>query len=379
MKHIALAGALLLAVGLIYPHDAGAQIPAVPVADGVPLCGTEGTRDQAHQGVLKVANFNILHSDTEEGDQTLGARLELAADAVAASGADVVGLQEVTFNTDDPDPDGNEYPQKHGNVAQRLAAEVSERTGRGAWHWCWFLSNPHVPGTPDVKPGGGNPLDDLAAEFGNFPNEGSFREGVAVVSRYPIEDARSHRLTPRSYEAPLCVPPDPLGCTLPAVFDSRQVLFARVGAPGGAVDLFTTHIAHELGGASDATKRLQVEQVLAWIELWSDPATPDFLTGDFNSTPETDRIATVLDNGFDDTWAEANPGDPGYTGDPPAGEEVFTAANERGMQRRIDYVFARGCDSRASELIGTNAEQQGDGRWLWPSDHLGLVSTLACT
>lgn len=383
MKRIPFLAALLVAAGAVGAVGASAQLPAVPVVDGVPLCGTAGSGTGTDDGLLKVASFNVLHSDTDAGDLTLGARLELEADALAASGADVVGMQEVTRNNVfDDAPDNAEYPQQHGLVAERFATELAGRTGE-AWHWCWFLSNPHFPGTPDLPPplhgaGGGNPLDDEAANNANFPEPGDFREGLAVVSRFPIEEARSHRLTPRSYEAPLCLPPDPLGCTLPAVFDSRQVLYARIGATGGDVKLFDTHIAHELTPASDTTKLLQVLQVLTWIELWSDPATPDFLTGDFNSTPDTDRYKAVIGAGFTDTWAAANGNAAGFTGDPPAGEDVFTPTNQRNMQARIDYVFARGCTTTGSQIIGTNAQQVGPAQWLWPSDHLGVSSTVTC-
>lgn len=367
MKRLAVLLSLVAAVATL-PHGADAQIPAVPVVDGVPLCGAEGTGSPValRRGhALRVASFNVLHSETAEGDESLEARLPLEADAIAASGAHVVGMQEVTSNT------------AHGNVAQRLAAALATRTGN-RWSWCWFMSNPHVPGTPDVQPGGGNPLDDLAASFANFPDPGDFREGLAIVTRLTIEEARSHRLLPRSYETPLCVPPDPLGCNLPALFDSRQVLWARLDTGARDVDMFTTHIAHGLTAASDLTKLLQVKQVLTWIDLWSDPATPDVLTGDFNSAPGTDRVRAVRRAGFTDTWAAANPGADGFTGGPPNGEEVYTATPSRAMSERIDYVFSRGCRTRASQVIGDTPQLQPDGRWLWPSDHLGLTSTLAC-
>lgn len=385
MKRLLLV--LPVAVGALAVPIAQADppVPAIPVVDGVPLCGTEGSGAGADDGALKVASFNVLHSDTTEGDLSLGDRLELEADDIVTSGADVVGMQEVTRNAVfDP---GGEFPQEHGTVAQRFAAELSGRTG-SAWHWCFFRSNPHVPGTPDIQPGGGNPLDDQAAAFGNFPDPGDFSEGVAIVSRFPIEESRSHRLLPRSYESAACIPPDPLACNLAGIFDSRQVLWARIGAPasqGGDVDIFNTHIAHGITALSDTTKLLQVHQILRWVQLWSDPATPDFLTGDFNSAPDTDRIAAVLDAGFVDSYAAA--GGPectpstgvGCTGNPPAGEEVWTTASTRNMESRIDYVFTRGCTTTASEIIGDVATQVGPSQWLWPSDHSGVSSSFDCS
>jgi hypothetical protein len=49
---------------------------------------------------------------------------------------------------------------------------------------------------------------------------------------------------------------------------------------------------------------------------------------------------------------------------------------------RIDFVFARpgscGLRAAAGEVIGTNAVLQPSGLWLWPSDHLGVVTRLRC-
>src|SRR5688572_3106658 len=167
------------------------QAPAPGPLDGTPLCGVEASATDvvplADDGVLRVATFNVLHSDTDDGDVSLGDRLPLLAAAIADGGADIVGAQEVTRNVAfDP---AAEAPQRHGLVAQRLAAAVADRTGE-PWAWCWSLSNPHVPLSPDLDPGGGNPLDAAAAASGNFPDPGDFSEGLAILTRFPIETSR---------------------------------------------------------------------------------------------------------------------------------------------------------------------------------------------
>jgi endonuclease/exonuclease/phosphatase family metal-dependent hydrolase len=389
-------GAALAVAALVAPGArAGTSlVPPLPVAggllDGTPLCGVESPPEGAapvpDDGVLRVATFNTLHSDTDDGDVSLGARLPLLAEAIASSGADVVGAQEVTRNlTFAPTA---EAPQRHGVVAQRLAAGVATLTGE-AWQWCWSLSNPHVPLTPDLGPGGGNALDAQAAANGNIPDGGDFSEGLAILTRFPIEQTRFRRLAPRSYEAVGCVDLDPF-CPLDAIFDSRQVLWARVTTPGGAVDMFTTHLAHHLTALSDTTKLLQAQQAIAITEEWATAdAVPDFLVGDFNSTPGGAVHAAVSGAGFVDTYAAgggapcAQPGDAGCSGDPPAGQEVFTAAAVRAMSERIDYVWARppaSCELAvpATGVIGAEPALLADGRWLWPSDHLGFASTVTC-
>jgi endonuclease/exonuclease/phosphatase family metal-dependent hydrolase len=298
----------------------------------------------------------------------------------------MVGAQEVTANVDFDAK--SEYPQKHGLVAQRLAAMLSARSGE-RWSWCFSRSNPHVPLTPDLNRGGGNPLDDLAAAMGNFPDGGSFAEGVAVFSRYPILQSRYRRMLPRAYEAAGCLRVDPF-CPLDATFDSRQVLWARARTPQGYVDLFTTHLAHGLTNLSPLSQQLQVRQAIAIANKWAaDDSVPDFLVGDFNSTPNSAAIRTAAAGGFYDTYRVAGGtecgqrGDAGCSGNPKAGEEVFTKTNVRPMDERIDYVLARarrGCSLRvpSSRRLADVATKRADGRFIWPSDHYAFVSTVGC-
>jgi endonuclease/exonuclease/phosphatase family metal-dependent hydrolase len=161
-------------------------------------------------------------------------------------------------------------------------------------------------------------------------------------------------------------------------------------SPGGPFDLFTTHIAHGLTPLSDTTKLFQVQQALNIINEWATPDRfPDFLVGDFNSTYQTDRYQAVGTAGYVDTYRAAGgvectaPGGPGCSGNPPEGQESYTKTNTRAMSERIDYVFARppaGCSFRSlrSNVIGNQPAKLADGRWVWPSDHLGMASVVRC-
>ncbi len=339
-----------------------------------------------NDGVLRVATFNLLHSDTDGGDRTLHDRVPLAAKAILDSDADIIGLQEVTENAGFDTR--NEYPQKHGLVVRRLADALRAATGE-AWSWCYSRSNPHVPLTPETRPGGGNPLDDLAAASGNIPEGGDFAEGVAILTRYPITNARARRLLPRSYEAVACVNADPF-CRLDATFDARQALWGRVKTPGGMVDVFSTHLAHEVTPLSTFTKQIQMRQVLGFADQYAhNDALPDFLLGDFNSGPTSAAVRSAAAAGFVDTYRASGrsecltPGDAGCSGVPVDGEESFTKTSTRAMSERIDYVLARvrsGCTIRVpdSHMIANTPTQRSDGRYLWPSDHVGFVSVVSC-
>ena len=375
---VAVIALALMAVGM--PAQGAEPDTSGGPRDGAPLCGETSTGASGIvSGPLRVASFNVLHAETDEGDATLEARLPIAAESIDLDNLDVVGLQEVTSNTG------------HGNVAQRLAELLAART-QERWEWCWSQSNPHVPLTPDIQPGGGNPVDDLASQFGNMPDPGDFREGLAIVTRLDITRARFRHLLPRSYEAAACIDPDPF-CRLAAAFDSRQVLWANIETgPSQSFDMFTTHVAHGLTPASDTTKLLQIQQAQGIVDEWATPdAWPDFLVGDFNSDPSTDRYQTMVDGGYVDAFKAAGgvectaPGVGGCTGGPipegDAGTESYTSGPTRGMASRIDYVWSRAdapCSFSAAALLGNDPATQPDGRYLWASDHLGVAATISC-
>ena len=385
---------LVVVAGAAVVIGALAAVPATAQAsptDGTPLCAIEAPAATAvtrppDDGVLRVATFNVLHSETDEGDLSLGARLPLLADAIVTSRADIVGAQEVTRNLGFDN--AAEYPQKHGLVARRLAAAVAARTNE-PWGWCWSLSNPHVPLSPDLNVGGGNPLDDQAAANGNIPEPGDFAEGVAILTRFPIADSRFRRLPIRAYEAPGCLDLDPF-CPFNAVFDSRQVLWARVTTPAGAVDMFTTHIAHQLTELSDTTKLIQTQAAIDITEEWAtDDSLPDYLVGDFNSTPGSAVHAEALGRGFVDAYKASGGvecganGTGGCSGGPKDGEEVHSVTSMRPMSGRIDYVFVRppaACALRLTdaERVGDTGTRLVDGRYLWPSDHYGFAASSGC-
>lgn len=385
MRRLVALISTLLVSGIAVPALAGEHpdTAGIPGLDARPECGVEGTGAPTSLGAAEVpvvGTYNILHSQGENDDADVTDRFDQVVDALVEGGADVYGLQEVTKDSE------------HGHVARRIAEALASATG-DRWEWCWVLSNPHFPGTPDVNEGGGNPIDDLMAQFSKFPDEGDFRVGEAIVTRLDITAARARRYQQRSYEAALCLPPDPINCNLAAVFDSRQLLWGRIDAgDAGAFDMFTTHIAHHLTEASPTTKRVQINLALRYIDEWATAdALPDYFVGDFNTTPHDDRFQDVLDAGFHDTYTDAGATECGqhpqhaWQGCTSSQEEI-TPARTLTVTSRIDHVFARpgacGLEVTGAEIIGTNAEKidpPHDTRWRWPSDHLGVVSTTTCS
>jgi endonuclease/exonuclease/phosphatase family metal-dependent hydrolase len=98
---------------------------------------------------------------------------------------------------------------------------------------------------------------------------------------------------------------------------------------------------------------------------------PLVVVGDFNATP--DRVGMPAD--MVDAWRAA--------GNPDGGPEAATCCQvgdltnpESVLADRIDYIWVRGVTVEECVRIGADpADRTEDG--LWPSDHAGVVATLA--
>jgi hypothetical protein len=104
------------------------------------------------------------------------------------------------------------------------------------------------------------------------------------------------------------------------------------------------------------------------------------LVGDINSgpeqsSPESLAFSVLTSAGLVDSWASLYPGDPGFTAafsellDDPSAEGVF--------DRRIDHVLTTtGVGLLKSRRTGVDPDNRTESG-LWPSDHAGVVATLA--
>jgi endonuclease/exonuclease/phosphatase family metal-dependent hydrolase len=201
---------------------------------------------------LRFVTFNLLHggifSELTGDDAALEERLALAVAALRALDADVIALQEASTG------------RHRGNVAARVATTLG-------YH--------HVQAVAAARPFGSEHMRRAVASILGF------REGPALLSRYPITRWRA-------YELPPCE----------NAFDARALLFAELETPAGPLAVFAAH-------TSDNACQTRAVAELVRASARRAPGRAD---GDFNA-PATSPAVRLLtgDAGFVDAFASANP------------------------------------------------------------------------
>jgi endonuclease/exonuclease/phosphatase family metal-dependent hydrolase len=201
---------------------------------------------------LRVATFNIHHGVGADG------RLDLArtADVIAATGATLVGLQEV---------DRTLSPRSEW-IDQ--AAWLGERLGMDVVHGATIDRAPPDPAVPDGPRG---------------------RYGNALLSAHPV----------RSWQA-LPLPGS-------ARREARGLVDARVDADGETVRVVVTHLQNRSG----RERRQQAAHIVDVLAGDGDRSTPTVLLGDMNAGPDSPEMR-ALSAVLVDVWAAVGDG-PGYT------------------------------------------------------------------
>jgi endonuclease/exonuclease/phosphatase family metal-dependent hydrolase len=202
------------------------------------------------------------------------------------------------------------------------------------------------------------------------------QEGLAIISRAPLEDARTLPL--------------PEGRTA----DTRLLLSGRVTTAGGPVWVHTTHLHYRLDdGLAREKQVLAIDAEIRALGRDKD-SSPQILCGDFNATPDSDEIRflrglTTLDGRrthWQDAWLrlhrECQPGDGPDQGITWSSEnQLSRALRSLDIDRRIDYVFvtSRKKDGRATvhatSVVMTDRDGQGAGE-ICASDHYGVMADV---
>lgn len=140
---------------------------------------------------------------------------------------------------------------------------------------------------------------------------------------------------------------------------------ATLGGP--TVRFVTTHL-DPLSGTVRTAQAAELVQGPLSTDL------PVVLTCDCNADPASAAYAMLTGAGLQDSWLQAQTGEPGLTccQDP----SLLNATSA--LASRIDYVFSRGGGLTAAdaEIVGADPGSRSTPSGFWPSDHAGLFAEL---
>jgi endonuclease/exonuclease/phosphatase family metal-dependent hydrolase len=141
--------------------------------------------------------------------------------------------------------------------------------------------------------------------------------------------------------------------------------------PGGAsLVVAVTHLHHRVPDA--AIRDEQAGALVAWLD--AAPASDlQVVMGDFNADPEEPAYGRMVSAGFRSAHAEANGGEPGVTW--PSGLQA-PAMDTDGDPSCLDYIWIRGRARVVDARLWADRPSAHDAT-LYPSDHFGVVATVA--
>ncbi len=279
----------------------------------------EGQNDSP---ALRVLTYNLLHdgpwSGFFESGTHLTERLDMTIQELRRLQPDVIALQEASDS------------RKHGNVPQRIAETLG-------YQMVFAPATEHLFGI--------STLDRLiTAAIG-------FREGPAILSRYPI-------VASEVYDLPRCQ----------RRLDPRILLRAELNTSNGPVQVFSAHTSKGDG--------CQLQRV---GELFREHRGTGraILMGDLNTGEQSSVLAEwQKEPGFIDVFRVANPGVSGGT----VWQDIYVEWPT--TDRRVDFIFLfdgstdKGPIVHSSRLAFDEPGHLPNGDALWPSDHRGVLADI---
>ena len=138
------------------------------------------------------------------------------------------------------------------------------------------------------------------------------------------------------------------------------------------VRFVTTHLADNSAAVGSAQAAELVQGPLS-TDL------PVMMTCDCNADPTTAPYAVLTAAGLKDSWAQAEPGQPGFTCCQDTTLQNALLNPTSALTSRIDYIFSRGggLKATADQIVGADPASRSVPGGFWPSDHAGLIAELA--
>jgi len=274
---------------------------------------------------LRILTYNLLHdgpwSGFFENGTHLEERLDMTIQELRRLQPDIIAFQEASDS------------RRHGNVPQRIADALG-------YHMLFAPATERIFGIGRL-----NRL--IISILG-------FKEGPAILSRYPIVDSEVYDLPRCRYR-----------------LDPRILLRAEIDIPAGPVQVFSAH--------TSKGDECQLQRVGELFQAHRGTGQA-ILMGDLNTGEQSSVLAGwQKEPGFIDVFRLANPGVSGGTVWQDIHVERSTA------DRRVDFIFLLGGRKvegpivRSSRLAFDRPGRLPSGAVLWPSDHRGVLAEIEVT
>lgn len=202
-------------------------------------------------------------------------------------------------------------------------------------------------------------------------------ESGAIIARTDLRTSQLKLSNPQSgtYAARAGLLPNPLDPDPPHGFvftNSWQSIDAKVR--GKSFRFITTHL--DFLAPEGLISGPQARELLAGP---ANTSLPVIVTGDMNSGLHVSPQAyeAFLEGGLTDTWTAAGLGSPPLTCCHLEPNDLLTDLNDP-YTNDLDHIFTRGPFTVLDEhLVGDVPVEPTSPSFIWPSDHAGVVATLA--
>lgn len=254
-----------------------------------------------------------------------------------------VQLKVITYNTMGMKP-GTDPPTRLYHIIQNLK-----------------VLNPDIIGLQEINEsltsGGADNqaktiADSLSAHFGilyyyyytqtHLSWDNQYKEFIGIISKFPVEQQGSYQLVQGAFP--------------------RKVVWNLINTPLGKINFFNTHFDYQ----TTSVRLQQAAQTISYITQQENQyqSIATLLTGDFNDTPGSSPINYILNAGFWDSFAIANPGLMGFT------------VPAHSPTSKIDFIFYRNTGQLIidSSLIIMNQPYFASS---FCSDHLGVMTIFS--
>lgn len=252
---------------------------------------------------LKVMTYNIMGMKPGTDPST---RLYYIIQNLKVLNPDIIGLQEINESLISGGSD---------NQAKTIADSLSAHFGIPYYH---YYSQTHL----------------------SWNNQ--YKEFIGIITKHPVEQQDFYQLVAGAFP--------------------RKILWNLINTPLGKINFFNTHFDYQ----TSSVRLQQAAQSISFITQKENQFTSigTILTGDFNDTPGSAPIDYILNAGFGDSFAQANPGIPGFT----------VPANA--LASKIDFIFNR---NQTQLVVDTSFIIMNQPYFAssFCSDHLGVMTIFS--